>query len=875
MDGVELAAGRADTAADADLVVDTSRAAGEAAGRFGLDLLFGERETFVGEGLDLLGLFARDLTDCMVVAVDDEVVLVDHVEVVSLHPADGEAVAPDIAVDRVGTFLTGGNGADGEVRTGVDVAADKDVGFSGLVGPLVGLGRAVAVGLDLGAVEEAAPLDGLADGGEDIVRVEGHGVVLIVLRAEAVVCVKHGDTLLEHDRFDFAVLDDEFLRTPAALDDDVLFFCFEDFIVRGGHLIALFEAEHGDLVSTVAGCGTGDVDCDITATDDDHVAGEFRDALERDISQEVDTGQDAFRVFALDTELASALGADGHIEALVAFVTQLLDSDVFADFDAALDVDAELPDDVDLRVDDVLLEAEVRHTEDHHAAGDRFLLEDGDVVAEDCQVVSGGQAGGAGTDDGDFMAAVVELLGDPGVVLGLDLEFGDVALDFVDRHRGIDVAARTDLFAEAGTDASADGRERVLFLDELEGFLVAAFGGHAQVALDGDVRRAVGLTRSRAGLGNDMVSVGVELVTFPVLREHDDLVVGGDVLFDLDRCLLAELLTELDRVLRADFDAAAAGDAVVRVDMGSVVRRGHVRGGGVPGGLQRHAGLPVTVTDEEAFVRAVHVGQLMDAAVVFGFLDDGFRFGAVDAPCLAGADEVVCILTEGDAVLVKQVIGAFFHHFAETAALAVRHSEVSLVAVEPPGDLLAVRSVFVPFDGTLDGDGAHNGGTHRSEAGDELLQVQDVVDEARCRFRVLRRELTGHGDVLHGARREDGQQEHVDALVVRGVLDDADLRHFRSEFGAGFDAHALDFCQLLDVVRLAQLHLQDEVDHLVGQHAVPEHILPGVLRGERVQEVDMRDHLQQVLPDRLVRGFLVVLLQTLQIAMVQIRRKSL
>lgn len=55
----------------------------------------------------LLGLLARDLTDRVVVAVDDEVVLVDHMEVVSLHPADSEAVAPDITVDGVGAFLTG------------------------------------------------------------------------------------------------------------------------------------------------------------------------------------------------------------------------------------------------------------------------------------------------------------------------------------------------------------------------------------------------------------------------------------------------------------------------------------------------------------------------------------------------------------------------------------------------------------------------------------------------------------------------------------------------------------------------------------------------------------------------------------------------
>ena len=183
--------------------------------------------------------------------------------------------------------------------------------------------------------------------------------------------------------------------------------------------------------------------------------------------------------------------------------------------------------------------------------------------------------------------------------------------------------------------------------------------------------------------------------------------------------------------------------------------------------------------------------------------------------------------------------------------------------------------MLVALDGSLDRESTHDGGAHRREACDELLQVQDVVDEARCCFRILRREFRGHGDVFHGARREDGQQEHVDAVVVRGVLDDTDLRHLRGKLGTRLDAHALDLRQLLDVVRFAQLHLEDEVDHLIAQHTVPEHVLPGVLRGERVQEVDVRDHLQQVLPDRLVRGLAVVLFETLQIIAVKIFRFSL
>ncbi len=45
VDGVEVAAGRAEAAADAHVDIDDTLATAEAAFRFDLDLVFGERET--------------------------------------------------------------------------------------------------------------------------------------------------------------------------------------------------------------------------------------------------------------------------------------------------------------------------------------------------------------------------------------------------------------------------------------------------------------------------------------------------------------------------------------------------------------------------------------------------------------------------------------------------------------------------------------------------------------------------------------------------------------------------------------------------------------------------------------------------------------
>ena len=107
VDGVEHAALRADAAAQALVGIHEGGAAAQAACCLGFHLFLGEGLAVVLAALGLGCILARDLTDRVVVAVDDEVVLVDHMEVVSLHPADSEAVAPDITVDGVGAFLTG------------------------------------------------------------------------------------------------------------------------------------------------------------------------------------------------------------------------------------------------------------------------------------------------------------------------------------------------------------------------------------------------------------------------------------------------------------------------------------------------------------------------------------------------------------------------------------------------------------------------------------------------------------------------------------------------------------------------------------------------------------------------------------------------
>src|SRR5699024_10118217 len=131
----------------------------------------------------------RVLAGSSVVAGENRVVLVQLNELAAV-PADGHAgVGLYEPVNGHCTLLARGNGVDGEAGAGVHVAAHKHVRLGGLIGQRVCLGPAAATQLHGAADEQPAPLDALADAHEHPVTGYGHGILLVVDRGEAAVCV--------------------------------------------------------------------------------------------------------------------------------------------------------------------------------------------------------------------------------------------------------------------------------------------------------------------------------------------------------------------------------------------------------------------------------------------------------------------------------------------------------------------------------------------------------------------------------------------------------------------------------------------------------------------------------------------------------------
>lgn len=81
-----------------------------------------------------------------------------------------------------------------------------------------------------------------------------------------------------------------------------------------------------------------------------------------------------------------ALGrADCEVECLEALLTQLIKGDVLADLNAGLELYAQILENLDLGIDNVLFEAEGGYAHGEHAAERLFLFVNGHGVALDCR----------------------------------------------------------------------------------------------------------------------------------------------------------------------------------------------------------------------------------------------------------------------------------------------------------------------------------------------------------------------------------------------------------------------------------------------------------------------------------------------------------
>ena len=178
-------------------------------------------------------------------------------------------------------------------------------------------------------------------------------------------------------------------------------------------------------------CGAGHVDGHVASAYDRHIAAQLRLSprltLRRKSMPVYTPGSSSpgqFRLLPLGS-------ADAQIEGLEAFASQLVKGDILAHFHAGLELDAQLPENVYLSIDNGSVQPEGGDAHSEHAAQHLLFFIDGDGIALHCQIVGAAEAGGAGADgrlsSRIGLAYLVEELGDE-TGLGVQVLFGNELL---------------------------------------------------------------------------------------------------------------------------------------------------------------------------------------------------------------------------------------------------------------------------------------------------------------------------------------------------------------------------------------------------------------------------------------------------------------
>ena len=646
------------------------------------------------------------------------------------------------------------------------------------------------------------------------------------------------------------------------MDGDALALALAAVLLAHGHVLIALQAVQVHAVRAAAQGGAGHVGADVAAADDHDPAAQLAALAAVYLTHEVDTGLHALGLAAGNVQPAAGLETHGHIEALIALLTELGDGDVLAHLHAAAELHTHLAEDVDLRLHHVLLQTEAGDAVHQHAAGAFFLFKHGGPVALLRQIEGAAHARRARADNGDLLAELAVHLGDDlfrhKAGSGIQILLGNEPLHLVDGHGLIHRAAGAGILTPPVTDAAAHGGERILPLDKLQSLSVFALRRQLQIALYGDVGGAGGL----AGGGAGVVAVDpvlVPVVDGPLLRAPLHLIrqlLPGI----LDKAVLGtQLLAQLHRTGGTVLHAAAAGHALLRLHRRHIGAAGHIGGVEELTGAQGVAHVDVAVADAKDLLLAVDIGNLVDEAVVLGLFEDLHHLFIGDVLAPLGLHDIVGHVAHTDAPVLHIVAAALAQLGAAGAAGAHALGVLALVLMEPVGDLLQADGLVLRLDGLLHGDNVHTdtrpSGRHH---GGDLLQGQHghPLEEGRHLW-VLVDLASAHVQELGAAGHEQGQHP---ALFVVGVLavqilpvifQKAQPGHFIQQLFQGLSLHFGQIHHLADGLGLADAHFQRHIHHLIGQNAVQTPVFRVVHGGFQADAVgDHGAQLQQVLPGR-------------------------
>ena len=409
-------------------------------------------------------------------------------------PVDVEIPAGQVPVDGLGRLPAFGHGCNGDHGAARGIACGKDVFDVGLEGH--GIDGEAPSGLPPHeVVGNAGPVDGLADGEDDIVDVVDQARVAVVEPGvEFPVLVENRGAAPRVEPGDPAALADDLDGAAARVEGHPFLEGLFELPAVGGHLFPALEADELDVRGPESPCRAGHVDADVAPADDDDAVAQRRALPQADIPQEIDRIQNAFEIASRYREDDALVAADGDEHGVI-IPLKLFERDVPADLHAEPEFDADLFQQGVLPVDDLPGEPVFGDPDTQHPPDLLEAIEDGDPVALPPQIQGRLGAGGACPDDGDALGLlrrdgqVPELLG-VAAVRHEPLQGGN-------RERVSRLAPLALVLAGMGADPSQRGGQEERLADTLEGLFVLSLADEPHVSPGVGVHGAGGDTVRR------------------------------------------------------------------------------------------------------------------------------------------------------------------------------------------------------------------------------------------------------------------------------------------------------------------------------------------------------------------------------------------
>ena len=288
-----------------------------------------------------------------------------------------------------------------------------------------------------------------------------------------------------------------------------------DLVRAGRHFAALFEADHVDVLCPLAQGGQRHVDGDVATADDNDTRADLDCFATAHIAQEVDATQNTGLVHPLDGDETRELCAEAKKHCVIV----LAEGIETIHLGAGMNGNIQRLDLFKFLVEQLGWQAIGGNAIAQHAAGFVLCLEDFDGMAEDTQVISGREAGGAGADDTDPLAGGWCQLG-ARVAAFSQAMLGRHGLHRSDENRTVVAATHADRLAGRRADQTTSQRQGIVTGDDFDRLGVITVADMSHETRDVDIGRTGAVAGGSITLQAQPFGTGfVTGMTFPLVTE--------------------------------------------------------------------------------------------------------------------------------------------------------------------------------------------------------------------------------------------------------------------------------------------------------------------------------------------------------------------